>query len=694
MIFFCLLATAGCLPQPLSSPWVAADLRWVGGAQAVTPATDILAVYTHTSALTVEIRVDLLDINPGDQYSFRLSLWDNRSFYQEPLVIDLSSNGAVQTRNGNGRPAIWPRVIQNYGLDTIAISLNRFLIGNRYRMDVATYTTEAPLIPADEAQGILSDGQPPAARAPALLAFWDTFPAETPAQALRRWDGAHTGPLGGRDGLKFILDGSRQYKIPVALLDLKTPASLAALDYVGAMAQVRYMNEHGLLILPEAAYAEPGDVSLSLSRRSANGFGLLASQYVYDPASNIHRSSAAQFISLPDASHLVLTEGKRLIPLPSEDAVEATEDGPSLEVRRALVKAMLSTDPGDLVVLGGSLPRSLWGQADMAQPTFEWLAAHPWIKAFNGDDLMTFPAGGKYSTPPALVPQASTWLEALRSAPLNAASESAWQTYLSLNAPTNDLQLKALRADYLGQVGELLAAARWAESPSVQSDCEDDLDGDGQTECVLSNESYFAILDPSGARLANLFHVDVNGVHQLVGPTSQFAVGLSDPSEWKPEQGEAADPSVIAGAFADASDTWVRYTADITPGSIRFTSPDGSRVKTYRLKGNGIQVDYQASGPVVTRIPLAVDPQVFYSGPTNYRPAIAPHSWTWGLENGISVQVLTEAKLSAEGFVSSFPFLSMPEDPNLDYPKGHYMPFPLSIVTVQGEQNFSVQIVS
>jgi hypothetical protein len=168
---------------------------------------------------------------------------------------------------------------------------------------------------------------------------------------------------------------------------------------------------------------------------------------------------------------------------------------------------------------------------------------------------------------------------------------------------------------------------------------------------------------------------------------------LSDPSEWKPGQGEAADPSVIAGAFADASDTWLRYTADVTPRSIRFSSPDGSRVKTYRLIDNGIQVDYQASGPAVTRIPLAIDPQVFYSGPTNYRPAIAPHSWTWGLDNGITVRVLTQAKLSAEGFVSSFPFLSMPEDPNLDYPKGHYMPFPLSIVTIQGEKNFSIQIV-
>jgi hypothetical protein len=57
------------------------------------------------------------------------------------------------------------------------------------------------------------------------------------------------------------------------------------------------------------------------------------------------------------------------------------------------------------------------------------------------------------------------------------------------------------------------------------------------------------------------------------------------------------------------------------------------------------------------------------------------------------VQVQTQAQLMAEGFVSSYPFLSMPEDPNLDYPRGHYMPFPLSIVTITGEGEFSVQIM-
>jgi len=42
--------------------------------------------------------------------------------------------------------------------------------------------------------------------------------------------------------------------------------------------------------------------------------------------------------------------------------------------------------------------------------------------------------------------------------------------------------------------------------------------------------------------------------------------------------------------------------------------------------------------------------------------------------------------------VASYPFLFMPEDPNLDYPGGHYLPFPLSVATIQADEDFKVVI--
>ena len=695
---FLLLAATSCVPSPVDRPWVYADLRALGSLDAPSPATDILAAYTRTTDLSVDIRVDLLDINAGDKYTLKLALWDNRDFSQNPLVIDISSTGMVQTSGiREGMPAIWPRVVQNQQLDTVTVNLNRSLIGQKYRVDVSTYTTD-PVKLADEIRNIRSDAQPPVNRAPILVAFWDAFPVTTPAQALRRWDGAHTGPLGDRHGLLHILNGAGQYGVPVALLDIKNPASLAALNFMGNIPRLKDLFARGLLILPDVAYGEPPDAALDFSRRASAGFDLPASQFVYAASSDpsVQSSSLpgyhARFLSLADDTHLAFSGMTRLIPLPPADAVQATEEGPSLDVRRAMVKAATSPDPADLVVLGGSLPHSTWGDSDMIYPTFEWIADHPWIQPLTGQDLLTFPAKMQpaVSAPGATKP---AWLEDLRSAPRNSITQSAWQTYLTLTAPTTDTQMQALRSIYLGQVGELLSAAKWAGNRASRVECTEDLNRDGDAECILANRNFFAVLEPAGARLTQFFYVDDNGPHQVVGPSFQFAVGLSDPSEWHPENGEAADPSVIPGAFADSTGTWADYTPTTTADGIAFTTPDGSRVKTYQLTDKGIQVLYQFHSHVSTQIPLALDPQAFYSGPVNYQGALVPHSWTWSLSGGASVEVHSDAILSADGFTSAIPFLSLPEDPNLEYPKGNYLPFPLSVVTIQSDGTFSAEII-
>ena len=122
-----LLVLVSCVSSPVYRPWVYADLRAINSLTGSSPATDILAVYTRTTDLSVDIRVDLLDINAGDNYTLNLALWDNRDFSQNPLMINVSSTGRVQT-NGirKGKPVIRPRVVQDQQLDTITVNLNRF----------------------------------------------------------------------------------------------------------------------------------------------------------------------------------------------------------------------------------------------------------------------------------------------------------------------------------------------------------------------------------------------------------------------------------------------------------------------------------------------------------------------------------------------------------------------------------------
>jgi hypothetical protein len=344
-------------------------------------------------------------------------------------------------------------------------------------------------------------------------------------------------------------------------------------------------------------------------------------------------------------------------------------------------------------MLGGDLPLSTWGNEDIAGPTFAWLSAHPWIQAMNSDDLLTFPIAATIQSPSRVpVVASSYYLTKLNSAPRNFLTDSAWQTYFMLTSPTSDEKLIALRENYFGQVGELLAASAWTDHPFSYTGCDQDLNNDGQFECVISNRNYFAILDPAGAHLANLIYLNGSGPHQLVGPSSQFTIGLSDPSQWQPDLGQAADPSIIPGAFSDDTLTWSIYASKVTTGTIEFTSPDGSRDKKYTLVGNGLEISYTSLKSVITHIPLAVDANAFYFGPIRYSGNQTSTTWTWRQTNGGNVKVRTTLPFSVQSFTDSLPYLSQPENPDLPYPSGHFLPFPLSVVEIQGSGNFTIQI--
>ncbi|KAF0106639.1 MAG: hypothetical protein FD146_2438 [Anaerolineaceae bacterium] len=705
-----LLPAAACAAAPVraSSPWTADDLRLLDPAgDAATPATDLLAVYVRTTGQELQIRVDLLNLSFDSEYKLGVFIFE-RDKVSPPLGVFIEPGKVprVFDHATSQWSTIQARVVRDPWLDTITISFNRNLLADRILVSVGTFLpSEAPadLQPfltyqpdtVQNSTGLLGlDDPPPSTRAPALIAFTDSFPAATPAQALRRWDGAHTGPTGERHGLRHVLGAARANSIPIVLLDLKTPSSLAALDFLGVTGDLRQMTKDGLLLLPDAAYGEPAEVSLDLSRRAADGFGLPRSPFVYAASGDLIPGARFQFVSLPDASRLSRSGGTRLIPLPAVTAdPQAAADGPSLAVRRALMDAALSSDPADLVTLGGSLPNSTWGQADIAAATFEWLAAHPWVHVLDADDLKSFPIGADdlptISPAPA---SADIFLPGLQAAPDNAITDSAWQAYFMLTAPTSDENLRALRLNYLGQVGTLTAASLWADDPFSQYDCSADTDHDLQPECILANDSYFAVIETNGARLTHLFY----GEHQLVGPTAQFAVGLSDPSTWNVSLGDAADPGQVMGAFFDETQTYQPYSVSWpAPGTLALTSADGGRVKTFRLTEAGLEAAYQADGPVSTRIPLAVDPQLFFAGPVEYLAALSPGSWTWGPGNGTRVRVRTDAALAAlaaEGFTVSIPLLGLPENPDLDYPAGHYYPFPLSVAVIRSGGSFRVQI--
>ena len=96
---------------------------------------------------------------------------------------------------------------------------------------------------------------------------------------------------------------------------------------------------------------------------------------------------------------------------------------------------------------------------------------------------------------------------------------------------------------------------------------------------------------------------------QWIGPSSQFALGLSDPSEWHPEKGPGADPGASLGAFAPLNYPFEDYRPLVQPGRIILTSPAGDVLKTYSLSTAGLRIDLTFPQSATIRIPLTLAPQ-------------------------------------------------------------------------------------
>ena len=764
---------AGCLggqeggSLASSRPWAYTDLRAVEAAGAVQPELDLVAAYIRRLGPEIQVRLDLLDLTDRHDYDLYLALDTGPGGTTElPLqataelewdtLLIIPASGPIQALAGAqalaaDRPLAQPvqrremgiRVLRDPGLDTLTISFNPAALGDvPLGFSLQVYLTPAgSLLPADQIAPIHSDERPPE-RARVLFAFTNSLPAYTPAQALRRWDGAHTGPLGGRHGLYNLLRAARNAGQPVTLLDLKTPGSLAALDYVGGLKLVREMAAAQLLILPEnlptfPTQAQPGSLTplpawalertALESRQVTLDFGLPASPFLFATAESalVEASAArARLIFIPQPADeanpgqtVIARWGEtRGISVPgygaSVDPNQATLDGPSLEVRRALVETALAAEAGQqpLLVLGGDLPASQWGNPQIARATFRYLASRPWIQALNANDLLSAQtAANRAPFPHAQTPllEHSPMVEALREAPGNSPGTAAWQAYRSLFNPVHPAppELPALRAHYLGQTGALLAAARWADcigeacraAPAV--DCSLDVDFDGRQECSLSSGDFFALLDPQGGALRYAFARTSSGVHQLVAPSSQFVTGLSDPGRWDLSQGLAADPDVITGAFAGPD---IPFIPSTEAGELIFTAPDGSLRKSFRLTSQGLYVGYQAGRGAHTtvQIPLALDPWGRFSAgwAGRYQSGTTNLGWFYEVQpsppggSTLRVEIQTSGRLTAHSFNDSRQFLDVPEDPNRDYPRGHFLPFPMTLVEVQAEGDFYVQI--
>ncbi|HEX2978811.1 MAG TPA: hypothetical protein VHO48_00980 [Anaerolineaceae bacterium] len=673
--------------------WTIADLRLLQSPDpSEDPGLDLIAASTRVHESDVQIRLDLLDnasifdydlylaldTQPGGAAALPVDDQTTQIDWDWLLIFPANGHPRVVTPDGNPRPEISPRIARDSLQDTVIVSIDRaHFPGNAGRFSFEAFTTPVESTTVASWIGPVSSASQVIRRAPLLLAFWDTLPADTPAQTLRRWDGAHTGPHGGRNGLKHLLIAAADNHVPVTLLDLKTPETLSSLDALGQMDWVRRLAKEGAITLPdvwEASAELPGPLR---HPTELSQLGFWPSRFVYgDFAGTAQGRYSVAFTALTSDLADNLPSGLRLIPIPRnapgssintlsnpDEAEIATENGPSLEIREQLLQAALMPDSVDMVVSGGSLLQTAWADADAAGPTLAYFANHPWIQPLDAQALLTLPlppepptaacsgeacpqSGGSPNTNgdpieaavnPDLVEAAQNSLWKIPAGP---AADLAARFFDRLATPTGNTQLDSLHMQYIGQIKSLRLAADWAVSPTPRIDCSVDADLDPSTaECVMASDSVFAIVDPRGGRMTFAFYRDTAGVHEIIGPASQFSVGISDPSMWKLDLGVLADPNEIPGAFTQPDDPLRPYQAAIDGDRLILTADNNAR-KIFSFTSAGVRMEYSGPGPVQYEIPLAVEPQArFTQGwATRYSAQPETDGWTWGLTSGIKVR--------------------------------------------------------
>jgi hypothetical protein len=767
-ILLAIILLAACSPftkPSLTQPWQTSQVRLLDPADAVDPNLDLIAVYTRTSADQQQIRLDFLDLPPDTKYDLYLAL-DSASGGTTRLPIAAQSqidwdtllvipaHGEIQALDAQFEPrtdaAIM--VLRDPVVDDVQISFNSQIL-DQAPANPLGYQLQVFITPASSRQVVDQVGPVAStailpAKAPYLLAFWDSLPAFSPVQALRRWDGAHTGPQGGRHGLYNLLRTARATQTPLLLLDLKSPDSLSALEYVGGLGLVRSMTQLGLLELPQVSPGYAGDLPAGLpewaqrlaiqeSRQAGLARGLPASLLLFDPLGPPQGPVAESLSLVPDRVatdplaplHVQRSGDQRLLPIPafSQPAAasgQASLDGPSLEVRRALLDVALSPDPGDLVMLGGDLPASTWGNPQNARATFKYLHDHPWMQALTGRDLLSLPVIEKPLAVPARNAQpASAIPTGLQSASVNDPDRAAWQAFRALYDPVFPIpsQIGVLRSNYLPQIQALLSAASWASSQPAacdgncqpQATCQADPDGDGQPECVLSSPNYYAIFELQGGYLAFAFARDPQtaAVRQWIGPSSQFASGLSPADTWKLSAGAFADPGVYPGAFFDwdaarqEPDKSQTYLAQVSPGELQLKTPDGGRQKIFHFSEGGLSVQLLSDPPTQVLLPLALDPWQRYTPgwPACYQGETQGGVWRWSVAISTSgacqdsrtrftIDLQSDNSYQTHAFLESLPYIDQPEDPNRNYPAGHLLPFPLAIAQFDMSARINLQL--
>ena len=186
-----------------------------------------------------------------------------------------------------------------------------------------------------------------------------------------------------------------------------------------------------------------------------------------------------------------------------------------------------------------------------------------------------------------------------------------------------------------------------------------------------------------------VFAFTEDGLTQWIGPTSQLAVGLSDPTEWKLQYGEASDPAEISGALITTSPPYPIFVPTILNNQLNLTAPDYSQQKTFMVSNDELYIPVQSVQAIQTQIPLIIR-------------TMSDNLYDWEncqiKTNGLQtckqapIIIVSGASTTLQTFFDSYSLMQKPENPSFEYPPGHYLPFGLDLLIIQSEGKFEISL--
>ncbi len=227
--------------QAICPMWKYSDVKLLDMVDTIVPDKDIIALYIRECGTLFQIRIDFLDLvfpasqdiyislntKPGGLDRFSLK---NGSLIPVKMNWDylfkIPANGSVQVINEQLTQVDGMGLLINRETtqDYVVISFNKNAINSLTNIsDVQVFvisTNNESVVDKTDPTNI---DAPSPSRAQVIFAFWNTFSSSTPAETLRSWAGAHSGPLSSRHGLKYLLEAAAQYKTSIYLLDFNDP---------------------------------------------------------------------------------------------------------------------------------------------------------------------------------------------------------------------------------------------------------------------------------------------------------------------------------------------------------------------------------------------------------------------------------------------------------------------------------------